>query len=388
VLVAADGAVVGALPATPVSTPWWQDIAPVVSAVRQRWGAEVTVLRLLASSLPAPPGGEVTYLAQVDRPVVAPPWDGVLDDHPLRLAYARPNGPAADLAWAARCLAERGIAPTGPPAQVRTWNLSSLWRLPCGHGAVWLKVVPPFFAHEGALLDHLAGGPVPALIARDGPRSLLAEIGGEDLYQATPDQHAAMIDLLVELQTAQAGRVEELLALGLADWRAPALTESLAATIERVSPQLERDDRRALDRLLAGLPARWAALGACGLPDSLVHGDFCPGNFRGSGDKLTLLDWGDSGVGHPLLDLAAFLGRILAEDVEPARRRWADQLRRRAPGSDPERAARLITPIAAARQAVIYQGFLDGIEPSEHPYHAADPARCLAEAAELFRREG
>ena len=60
VLVAADGAVIGALPATPVATPWWQDIAPVVSAARERWGIEVTVLRLLSASLPAPPGGEVT----------------------------------------------------------------------------------------------------------------------------------------------------------------------------------------------------------------------------------------------------------------------------------------------------------------------------------------
>jgi hypothetical protein len=90
VLVTGDGAVVGALPPLPVATPWWQDIAPVVSAVQERWSVEPTILRLLAASLPAPPGGEVTYLAQVDRPpMAAEPWDGELDEHPLRLAYAR-----------------------------------------------------------------------------------------------------------------------------------------------------------------------------------------------------------------------------------------------------------------------------------------------------------
>ena len=73
--------------------------------------------------------------------------------------------------------------------------------------------------------------------------------------------------------------------------------------------------------------------------------------------------------------------------ADAARRRWADQWRRRIPGSDPERAASLIVPIAAARQALIYQGFLDRIEPSEHSYHRADPADWLARTAALARRE-
>jgi Ser/Thr protein kinase RdoA (MazF antagonist) len=387
VLVTAHGAVVGALPAIPVATPWWQDIAPVVAAVRERWGIEATVLRLLSASLPAPPGGEVTYLAQVDRAVSAEPWDGELDDHPLRLAYAKPSGPAADLAWAMARLSETGRATDGPPVQIRTWNLSSLWRLPCGEGAAWLKVTPPFFAHEGAMLAHLAGSRVPALLARDGVRSLLAEIEGEDLYQATFAQHAAMVDLLVDLQCAQVGRVDDLLALGLPDWRGSALTGALGATVERVGPQLEAADRASLERFLQGLPARWAGLAACGLPDTLVHGDFHSGNFRGAGDVLTLLDWGDSGVGHPLLDQAAFLDRIPKDDVDAARQRWADQWRQRIPGCEPERAARLVVPIAAARQALIYQGFLDHIEPAEHPYHRADPADWLARTADLARQE-
>jgi hypothetical protein len=54
------------------------------------------------------------------------------------------------------------------------------------------------------------------------------------------------------------------------------------------------------------------------------------------------------------------------------------------PGSDPDRAAELLAPVAAARQAVIYQKFLDGIEPSEHPYHRDDPANWLRAAAEML----
>jgi hypothetical protein len=57
--------------------------------------------------------------------------------------------------------------------------------------------------------------------------------------------------------------------------------------------------------------------------------------------------------------------------------------RRAVPGSDPERAATFLAPIAAARQAVIYQEFLDAIEPSEHSSHRQDPADWLARTAAL-----
>jgi hypothetical protein len=100
-----------------------------------------------------------------------------------------------------------------------------------------------------------------------------------------------------------------------------------------------------------------------------------------------LLDWGDSGVGHPLLDEAAFLDRMAPESVGPIRAQWRQAWQAAIPGSDPDRAARLLAPVAAARQAVIYRKFLDSIEPAEHPYHAADTADWLTRATALFRAE-
>jgi Ser/Thr protein kinase RdoA (MazF antagonist) len=143
-----------------------------------------------------------------------------------------------------------------------------------------------------------------------------------------------------------------------------------------------------LASFLRALPGRLAGLADCGLPDTLVHGDFHSGNFRGGGGALTLLDWGDSGVGNPLLDQPAFLDRAPMDQVPALRDHWRDRWREFAPSSDPARAAELIAPVAAARQAVIYQGFLDRIEPSEHPYHRSDPADWLARTAALLREEG
>ncbi len=385
VLVTPDGALLGRLPAVPVATPWWPDVEPVVAAIRESYGIDATILRLLDAEFDRPPGGCVTYLAEVARSMPAKSWHGTLDDHPLRHPFARPGGPAADLAWAASALAARGLLQAGPPVQVRTWNLSSLWRVPIAGQTVWLKVVPPFFVHEGRVLARLAGERVPTLLGHDSRRMLLAEIAGDDLYDAEPPQLLEMVTLLVGLQRSWIGRVDELLALGLPDWRAPALGALIVNVIERTADELSAGDRAALAEFLRGLPSRFAEIAACGLPDTLVHGDFHPGNFRGDGSTLTLLDWGDSGVGHPLLDQPAFLGRVAADGVATVREHWVRQWRDAAPGSDPARAAVLLAPIAAARQAVVYRGFLDRIEPAEHPYHRHDPAEWLQRTAALLR---
>ena len=48
-------------------------------------------------------------------------------------------------------------------------------------------------------------------------------------------------------------------------------------------------------------------------------------------------------------------------------------------------AASLLEPIGALRRALIYQRFLDAIEPDERIYHAPDPADWLEQAAVLSR---
>ena len=153
----------------------------------------------------------------------------------------------------------------------------------------------------------------------------------------------------------------------------------------RTAAGLEPSVLRELERLLSELPRRFERLADCGLPATLVHGDFHRGNVRGPDDSLVLLDWGDCGVGHPLLDQAAFLEHLPTDERALVEREWSRIWQAGFPGSDPDRAARLLKPVAALRQAVIYRGFLDRIEPDEQIYHAADPAMWLVRAADFAR---
>ncbi|MET0903036.1 MAG: aminoglycoside phosphotransferase family protein [Acidimicrobiales bacterium] len=390
VLCQRDGAILGALAPFDVDVPWWQEMGPVVAGARRAHNIDVVILRLLSGEQPRlGAGGPVTYLAEVrgDVDVAVRPWERSRDpDQPLRASWARPGGPAEDLAWADAALESHGMPRTAPALQVRSWNLSSLWCLPTTRGAAWLKVVPPFFAHEGAILAALGADRVPQVLASDGARTLLADIPGDDLYGASGDLLLSMVDLLIDLQTAWVGRVGELLELTLPDWRRDALTVALTDLVTRWRGRLPEAVEAGLDGLLGGLAVRWDHIDACGLPDTLVHGDFHPGNLRSTGPShLVLLDWGDSGIGHPMLDQPAFLERLSPADRQAVKRRWTTRWRREVPGCEPDRAASLLAPIGALRQALIYQRFLDGIEPDERIYHALDSARWLERAAALGR---
>ena len=390
ILADANGVVFGKLPPVLAGTPWWAEVESVVTAVREQHGVEATILRLLSSPPSGMAGGHVSYLAEVNQPVACSPCVMSLDEHPLRNRFANVGGPQADLTWALSVIAQHGLRPISPPVQIKTWNLSSLWRIPVanekGNETAWLKAVPRFFQHEGALINALAASQhVPRLVGFEPGRLVMREIPGIDLFDASLAHRIAMIDALVGLQTAWHTRTDELFAIGLPDWRTPALSAAIASVFARTRPQLEDDDIGIIETFIANLENRFAKINACGMPDTLVHGDFHSGNVRGGAAGLTILDWGDAGVGHPLLDAPALLRMAPIEQHEPLRQHWIAMWRAALPNANPHSAWDLLKPIAAARGAVIYQNFLDNIEPSEHPYHRNDPRDALRRAATLLR---
>ena len=247
--------------------------------------------------------------------------------------------------------------------------------------------MPPFLAHEGAIIDRIAGDRpdlVPTLLGFDTAAGicLMSEIPGADQWEAPLELLTRMVTELVSVQSAWVGRTDELAALGLPSFRADVLPDLVADTLERPDTlaALPTDRVGPLRDLMGSLPARLSRTRECGMPETLVRGDFHPGNWRYDGTHLVLLDWGDSAIGHPLLDTTSFLSRLPPADREPVRRAWIAAWRQAIPGSDPGRAATLIPPIAALRSAVVYRQFLDGIEPDERVYHQRDVPEWLLRA--------
>jgi hypothetical protein len=384
VLCTSTGDLLGALPAFDVISPYWQEVDEVVARAHAVHGVDVTVLRILHTEATDPPdGGAVAYLAQIDEPPPVPlrAWPGdPLRDHPLRLDYARPARTQTHLRWAQTMVHDRGEVLTGRPLQIRTWNLSSIWRLPTSAGTVWLKVMPPFLAREGAVLPRLPDTAVPRVLAAQRNCLLLADVPGRDQYEAAGSDLLTMVDLLFTVQREWVSRTDELLALGAADRRRESVCGRVFAVVERYHRRLAAEERHRIDDLVETLDRRFAALEQCGVPDTLVHGDFHPGNVRGSAPDFVILDWGEVGVGHPGLDLLTFCGRLGGADRNAVQTHWALRWQDFMPGVDPARAATLLQPVSSLIGAVVYQDFLDNIEPDERCYHRHDPLRSLRAA--------
>lgn len=233
--------------------------------------------------------------------------------------------------------------------QEKWWNLSAVLEVPTADGSAWLKAIPPFFADEGRVIDLLSGFSVPRLLGVTDRMSLMEPIPGEDQWQADDAAVEELITKLVEIQLWSIDRLDAFVQAGANDWRADAL--------HAVMPE-------------AG---QWAfELDSLGLPTTLLHGDFHPGNARGAAGDLVLLDWTDAAIGCPLIDLPSFLAWLSPERAAATRELFARAWAHHISGVEFDRGFALAEAVRAAWDAVTYQTFLDGVEPAERIDHETD----------------
>ncbi|MFD0735619.1 aminoglycoside phosphotransferase family protein [Planotetraspora mira] len=374
----------GVLGPFPVNVPWWSQVEPVVTHVGHVLEVPVLVLRLL--SVDGGEGGRdghVTYHVEaLERPapgrLAAPPVDQAALTKPeaLRSPWAGMKSLREVLTWASDALAAVGRPVTGPVEQHKTWNLAGLFRLPTGQGPVWLKATPRFAADEAGVIAALARvdpGLVPAVIAAGEGRVLLEHLPGEDCWQASPETITSAVSRLVAAQAA----VADGLPPDLCDRRTPVIAEQARKLLAgEVARELTADELRAARALVE----RWPTLDECGLPDTLVHGDFHPGNWRSDGGPPVVVDFADAHLGNPVLDGLRVCDFLPEAKQAAATRAWIDAWELQVPGCDPARALAVAEPLAHLSYAVRYQEFLDGIEPSERIYHLGDPAATIRAA--------
>ncbi|MFH8385713.1 phosphotransferase family protein [Kitasatospora sp. NPDC018058] len=373
-----------------VELGWWSSVDGVVARATELAGVPVLVARLVDGHSEDPGhGGLVRYHAEaVRRPTALDcrPLDGetaaLLAPDPLRAAWATPEGVCEALAWAEAALAALGRPTVGPARQIRTWNLSGLFRLPTATGTdAWLKTTTPAFnAREGEVIVLLGGvdpSLVPSVLAADPARGrlLLDHVPGEDCWSPSA---ATVADVVPRLVAAQAALADHRAALaGLRDRTPGTLLAQLRALLERLPTETDLTTEE-LDRLRAfaaeTLPELLDRLAACGLPETLVHGDFHPGNWRSGGSTSVVVDYADACLGHPALDGLRPRAYLTPDAWQHHARVWANAWQQHAPGSGPHRALELAEPIYHLSYALRYQEFLDHIEPSERPYHEGDPA--------------
>jgi hypothetical protein len=386
-----DGACTGTVGPFPVDIPWWAEVEPVTAHLERVLGVPVVVLRLLTvGGGDGARDGHVTYHVEALQPPRAAmaclaPCDFAVDDHALRMHWARAAGVQDLLGWAAGHV-DRAVRPVvgrpvvgqpvvGQPVQRKTWNLSCLFRLPAADGPVWLKAIPPFAAAEPVAIAAFAEvdpGLVPAILASAPGRLLLADVPGTERRDPSP---RIVAETVRRLATAQA-RIGQP-PTGLPDRRPEALATAVRDLLDGpVGTELSPGELHAA----WGLQDRWEMLAGCGLPDTVVHGDFHPINWRSHGGAAVVLDFADTHLGNPVLDGLRAIDFLPPGLRQTAADAWTAAWAAAAPRSRPAEALRIAEPLAHFAYAVRYQEFLDNIEPSEHVYHHGDPAASIRAA--------
>ena len=358
----------GRIPSFSVSPAFYPEVEEIVERVRAELDLEIAILRCLAEG-DANEGRPRMYSAlsvsDNNAPVSGYRWSS-LDE---------PNfddGAREELASIARVEVDRLASdsrfdshapwdsPTGwhlrardwvdsnmPPApsglswrmsQIRSWSISSVWRLSSGRHRVYFKSSPRFFASEVAVTRDVATRfpeISPVLIASDPDEGwmLMEDLG--DLTLSKSDDPDMWRETMKTIALAQRGYIERTGALermGIESRTTEAIVETLAdwigepsrtslrmfqpeneAALRRLSPRL--DEIKTVQRRLDDL----------GLPRTLEHGDLDSTNVFIRDGSPILMDWSDACVSHPFFTpLTPAQARRHPEFVDAYLREWPE----------------------------------------------------------------
>ncbi len=290
----------------------------------------------------------------------------------LRPAWARPGWTARITEWLDGQLAWYGRPRTRELEQQRTWSLSALLRAETDAGAVWLKSCMPRFHAEPSLgrwlSEHVADA-VPGVLATDAADRLLLleEMDGPTVKDAGGEETAPEAPgVLARIAQLTEDRVGELRALGLHDRPLDQIATLLRPVLLGPDPVASGGLSPERSRAIVAWVERQALeIAGLDLAPTLVHGDFHAGNVARHGGRLTVFDWSDAVVGHPLMDAAAWIGEAPDDAALGARwETWVDAWSGRVP---PARLRPLLEPVlgvGAAHQLISLDGILHAMEPA------------------------
>jgi hypothetical protein len=349
----------GALPAVATTDRhFWQTCEPVNRALKRTYGIDATTIRCLSTKeefinvylmeyqdgqRSVPPGSAWIAPDKLPRLPAPATKKHILDwlkwfqsDHPQRRDWYRPGFFRMTAQKLPARLTDIRIR---RPEQVRSWERSSIIRILTDDSPdLYLKTVPPMFAHEPALTawlyrQHPTLFPVVReyrpgadLITAAYSGKSLQELPELSLWQDALAQYAA-------LQVEFAPRTDELKTLGVPERGLDWITTHIDALLDDddllrcgTNP-LTEEQVATLRALRPRLHAACESLGRYNLPLSLEHGDLWTGQImvRPEGGFL-FTDWSDSAITCPLFSLPYFLAEVDNElpGVPDARERLAE----------------------------------------------------------------
>src|SRR5438105_35995 len=188
----------------------------------------------------------------------------------------------------------------------RPW--ATVLRVPLADGVAWFKAGAPMQAFE----PHLTAG----LFARYPDR--VAEVLGYEeerrwlllgdagtpigAFGNPPEAWLVALPLYAELQRGEIAHTHDHLAHHVPDLRVATLPARYEDLLQHDLP-LESDEIDRLRRFAPRFAELCGELAAHDIPETVQHDDLHMANVYAQGERLRLLDWGDSSISHPFASL-------------------------------------------------------------------------------------
>ena len=319
---------------------------------------------------------------------------------PNRRAWSLPGWLNEAEAWMRERLRELKREPIGPIEQVRNNSISIVLRAHTAAGDVYVKAASPHFRHEARITRALAERfpeHTPRVLATDDTRSWMLLEDFSPLLRGAPlETWQEALTIMGDLQRRFVTEHAWLFSIGCADRRLAVLREQIPALVDSAELRAELDEAL-WTKLVARVPELQEmcdALAACGVPETLIHGDLHGGNVARGGGRVTLFDWTDAAVGHPFLDLVTFLPTERrkppgVDDAKAAAQRLTDAYLEGwttyASAAQLRRAMELLKSVAQLHHAQSYLQILRSLEPADYWQWEGELAQWLTVVADSTR---
>ena len=188
----------------------------------------------------------------------------------------------------------------------RPW--ATVMRVPVQGGVTWFKACAPVQAFEPRLTAELYGrwpDRVTEVLAVDeGRRWMLLGDAGIAVGKRgnPPEAWLEALPLYAELQKGETPYALDHIGHGVPDLRMAVLPEGYERLLASELPLASEDVKRLRD-YSPHFTELCGALAELGIPESIQHDDLHTGNLFSKGDKVRLVDWGDSSIAHPFFSL-------------------------------------------------------------------------------------
>jgi len=223
--------------------------------------------------------------------------------------------------------------------QVNGRETFSLIRLSTTEQPVWFKAVGKPNLHEYGIsiaLARLFSKYVPSILATkpEWHGWLMADGRGRTLDEVeSPSAWQTATTTLADLQIDSIGKRDELLEAGSRDLRTGTLLELVDPFLEVIADLMQQQtkvppaimSRKELFDLGATIKNALCCLEAVGIPDTLGHGDFNPGNILVGSERCVFIDWAEAHVSHPFLTFEYLISHLRKD--YPSLTRFEDTIR-------------------------------------------------------------